>query len=151
MKLGTLRSAPAIAASVASPTASSVSSQLVSPAICATLVMLSACREPTPAMAEMTSQSATVVVSMAESNASSWLNTVGHLLYVHGVKTLLITPVFSPHAPVRMALSKPAIRRLRMHTLHPGPLRQIHPPAGGAVSSASWSSAVSVSAEGVVG
>ena len=54
-------------------------------------------------MAEMMSQSATVVVSMAESNASSWLNTVGHLLYVHGVNTLLITPVFSPHAPVRMA------------------------------------------------
>ena len=30
-------------------------------------------------MAEMTSQSAMVVVSMSESNVSSWLNTVGQL------------------------------------------------------------------------
>ncbi len=53
-------------------------------------------------MPEMTSQLAMDVVSMPELAASSWLNTVGHLSYVHGVKTLLITPVFSPHAPVRM-------------------------------------------------
>lgn len=59
--------------------------------------------EPPSAMAAMTSQLAMAVVWMAELYASSWLNTVGHLSYVHGVKTLLITPVFSPpHAPVRM-------------------------------------------------
>ena len=55
-------------------------------------------------MALMTSQSAMAMVSMSGSSVSSWLNTVGHLSYVHGVKTLLITPVRSPHTPVRMAV-----------------------------------------------
>ena len=60
--------------------------------------------EPAPEIALMTFQSAIVVVWMSELCASSWLNTVGHLSYVHGVKTLLMTPVLSPHTPVRMAV-----------------------------------------------
>ena len=52
----------------------------------------------------MTFQSAITVVSMSGFSVSSWLNTVGYLSYVHGVKTLLITPVRSPHTPVRMAV-----------------------------------------------
>ena len=60
--------------------------------------------EPAPAIWAMTSQSPMALVSMAESYVSSWLYTVGHSSYVHGVKTLLITPVLLSHAPVRMAV-----------------------------------------------
>src|SRR6476620_6845800 len=55
-------------------------------------------------MAAMTSQSAIAFVLMAGLDASSWEKTLGNLSYVHGVKTLLITPVLLSHAPVRMAV-----------------------------------------------
>ena len=59
-------------------------------------------------MAPMTSQSAIAIVQIsspvASSCCSSWLKTVGHLSYVCGVKTLLITPVLLSQAPVRIAV-----------------------------------------------
>ena len=66
-----------IASSVASPTASSVSNQSVSPSIWPMSMISSAGVVPAPAMAEMTFQLAIDVVWMAELNASSWVNTVG--------------------------------------------------------------------------
>lgn len=67
-----------MAASVASPTASSVSDQLESPTMCEMLTTWSAPTEPDTAMAEMTSQLAIAVVWIPELNVSSWLNTVGN-------------------------------------------------------------------------
>src|SRR5690349_11680694 len=101
MKLATSACAAAMAAAVRLPTLSSVLSQSGSSGCCDTLRTWSAPR-PESAMPEMTFQSAMDVVTIPGLRVSSWVNTVGHLRYVHGVKTLLITPVFSPQAPVRI-------------------------------------------------